>query len=120
MARNDRTDLPICEILDEQLELSLAELCRACQVPAERVLEFVEHGVIEPLVPASGREPAQAATRAGAEWRFQAISIRRVRSAERLSQDLGVNLAGVALALDLLDELEALRARLRRIGEFDV
>jgi len=94
-----------CEILDEDLELSLAELCQACDLPAERVFEFVEHGVIEPRGEAT------------AGWRFEAVSIRRVRSAERLTQDLGVNLPGVALALDLLDELAALRARLDRLDD---
>jgi chaperone modulatory protein CbpM len=39
-----------------------------------------------------------------------------VRCALRLERDLGVNLAGAALALDLLDELNRLRARQRRLG----
>jgi chaperone modulatory protein CbpM len=93
------------EVLDEEMELTLAELCRACRVPAERVFELVEVGVVEPL----GREPGQ--------WRFQGVSVRRVRCALRLERDLGVNTAGAALALDLLDEIEALRARLARFDE---
>ena len=72
----------------------------------DRIVEFVEEGVIEPI----GRDPAR--------WRFRAISVRRVRCAQRLEQDLGVNTAGVALALELLDELEQLRARLRRLEDF--
>jgi len=42
--------------------------------------------------------------------------VRRVRCALRLESDLGVNLAGAALALDLLEELNRLRARQRRFG----
>ncbi|MGF1527604.1 MAG: chaperone modulator CbpM [Candidatus Competibacterales bacterium] len=91
------------EIAGEELELSLGDLCRACQLPAERVFELVAEGVIEPV----GRDPKQ--------WRFQWISIHRVRCAQRLERDLGVNVAGAALALELLDELERLRARLRRL-----
>ena len=91
------------EILDEGMALTLAELCRACDLHAEQVTELVEYGVVEPL----GRERGQ--------WRFEAVSIRRVRRARRLQRDLGVNIAGVALALDLLEEMEALRARLRRL-----
>lgn len=91
------------EILEEQIDLTLAELCRACQLSAEQIFELVEQGVIEPR----GRQPAS--------WRFTGVSIRRVRRAQRLQQDLGVNPAGVALALDLLDELEQLRQRLRRL-----
>ena len=90
------------EVLEEEIELSLGDLCRACQLPAERVFELVEEGVIEPL----GHDPGR--------WRFRGISVRRVRCAQRLEQDLGVNVAGAALALELLEELERLRTRLRR------
>ncbi|MFZ2170689.1 MAG: chaperone modulator CbpM [Methylococcaceae bacterium] len=34
----------------------------------------------------------------------------------RLQRDLGVNLAGIALALDLMEELESLRAQMKIIG----
>jgi chaperone modulatory protein CbpM len=40
----------------------------------------------------------------------------RVRSALRLQRDLGVNLAGIALALDLMEELEDLRSQLKITG----
>jgi len=92
------------DVLGEDVELTLVELCRTCQLPAERVYELVEEGIIEPL----GREPAV--------WRFRWTSVRRVRCALRLEHDLGVNLAGAALALDLLEELNRLRGRLRRFG----
>ena len=90
----------LVQVLGEEIELSVNDLCAACEVSSERVLEFVEEGVIEPV----GADPAH--------WRFRAVSIRRIRRAERLERDLGVNVAGAALALDLLDELERLRARL--------
>jgi chaperone modulatory protein CbpM len=92
------------EVLEEDVELTLAEFCRTCRLPAKRVYELVEEGVIDPV----GRDPAQ--------WRFRWISVRRVRCAMRLEQDLGVNHAGAALALDLLQEIEALRARVGRRG----
>lgn len=92
------------DVLGEDVELTLVELCRTCQLPAERVFELVEEGIIDPL----GREPAG--------WRFRWTSVRRVRCALRLERDLGVNLAGAALALDLLEELDRLRARLRSPG----
>jgi len=92
------------EVLEEGVELSLAEMCRACRLPAEQLFELVEEGVVDPL----GRDPAQ--------WRFRGVSVRRVRCAVRLERDLGVNVAGAALVLDLLEELEAMRARLRRYG----
>ena len=83
----------------EDVELTLSELCRVCAVTEAEVLALVEEGVIEP----AGRRPAR--------WRFAGTCLRRVRLALHLQHDLGVNVAGAALALDLLDELEALRAR---------
>ncbi|MGD8783811.1 MAG: chaperone modulator CbpM [Thioalkalispiraceae bacterium] len=93
------------EIIEEEVELSLAELCRTCQLSAEQVFELVEYGLVEPR----GREPTR--------WRFQGSCIKRVHGALRLKRDLGVNIAGAALAIDLLEELEELRARLRRFEE---
>ncbi len=87
------------ELLDDEVELTLAELCQACHIPAEQIVELVAEGIIEPT--------GQGQT----HWRFRAVSVRRVHCALRLQRDLGVNIAGAALALDLLEELERLRAR---------
>jgi len=91
-------------ILEEQTELTLADVCRACAVRAEFIVELVDEGVLAP----QGREPHR--------WRFSGVHLRRATVALRLQRDLGINLAGAALALQLLDEVEALRARLRVIG----
>lgn len=101
----DPITLLTAELLDEEAGLTLAELCRACRLPAEQILELVEHGVLEPR----GREPAR--------WRFHSVSIRRARSALRLQHDLGVNAAGAALALELLEEIERLRTRMGRFED---
>ncbi len=71
-------------------EVTLADLTRTCRVHAEWVLELVEEGVLEPLGPG------------GPQWRFAATSVVRVQKAQRLQRDLGVNLPGIALALQLL------------------
>lgn len=88
-------------VLSESEEVTLADLTRTCRVHAEWVMALVEEGVIEPLHPG------------GPQWRFAATSIVRIQKAQRLERDLGVNLPGVALALELLDRIEALEARLR-------
>ena len=88
-------------IMDEEETLTLGELCRACAMHAEWVIALVEEGVLEP----TGRGLTN--------WRFSGASLRRARIAVRLQRDLGINLADVALALDLLDEIETLRKRLR-------
>lgn len=88
------------EIIDDEMQLTLVELCRVCQVTTRQVMEFVEEGIVEPL----GRDPRH--------WRFRGVCVQRVRCASRLQHDLGVNRAGIALALDLLDEISRLRRRL--------
>ena len=87
-------------ILEEQVELTLAEVSRSCAVHAQYIIELVEEGVLAPI----GREQRA--------WRFTGSQVRRAGIALRLQRDLGVNLAGVALALDLLEELNGLRARI--------
>lgn len=87
-------------VLDERCVLSLGELCRTCEVHADWLIELVEEGVLEP----EGRVPA--------DWRFSGVCVQRVQVVQRLQRDLGVNLAGAALALELMNELETLRARL--------
>lgn len=90
-------------ILEEQTELSLADLCRACAAQADRIIELVNEGVLAPV----GETPDY--------WRFTGVHLQRARVALRLENDLGVNLAGAALALELLDELDALRARVQML-----
>lgn len=90
-------------LLDEHLELSLNDLCRACSSSTDWIIELVEEGALEPY----GDEQSS--------WRFTGISLQKAQTATRLKRDLGINLAGIALALDLLDEIETMRARLRRL-----
>jgi chaperone modulatory protein CbpM len=103
---NNAPQFAIC-ILEEQTQLTLADLCRACAVHAERIVELVDAGVLEP----QGREPAR--------WIFVGDSLHRARKALRLQHDLDIDLAGAALVLELLDEIASLRTRLRvRGGEY--
>jgi chaperone modulatory protein CbpM len=88
-------------ILEDQTELSLDDLCRACAAQTERIVELVDEGLLTPAYTAPG------------EWRFTGVHVQRARVALRL--DLGVNLAGAALALELLEELDILRARVLRL-----
>lgn len=92
-------------ILEEQTGLTLLEVCQACAVRAEAIVELVDEGVVAPL----GREPHC--------WRFTGLHVRRATVALRLQRDLGLNLAGAALALELLDEVEVLRQRLHALGD---
>lgn len=91
-------------LIDEHVRMSLGEVCRACSIHAEWVIELVEEGVLEP----SGPSPEQ--------WQFSPAALQRALVARRLQRDLEINLAGVALALDLLDEIKTLRAQLERFS----
>ncbi|MDD4906552.1 MAG: chaperone modulator CbpM [Methylobacter tundripaludum] len=88
----------------EDDSLTLEQLCHACGVHADWVISLVEESIIEP----EGDDMHL--------WRFSGTCLVRVRSALRLQHDLGVNLAGIALALDLMEELENLRAQLKIRG----
>lgn len=89
-------------VLDEELQCTLAELCRLCGVNPEIIHDMVDEGVITPR----GTSPV--------EWHFTSIEIKRVQTAVRLQNDLQVNLAGCALVLDLLEEIDELKLALRR------
>ncbi|MEN8214067.1 MAG: chaperone modulator CbpM [Pseudomonadota bacterium] len=89
------------EILDEEVMLTLAELSRACTMHADWIIDLIDEGIIEPR----GREIA--------EWRFSGASLNRVQCVMRLQRDLGVNLAGAALVLELMDEIQQLRSHLQ-------
>lgn len=90
------------QVVEDEIELTLVELSQACDAPQEQVTLWVLEGVLEPR----GRQPQ--------EWRFGGAALRRARLAMRLMRDLEINPAGVALALDLLDEIAALETQLKR------
>ena len=84
-----------------EYSLTLAEISRCCGVQTEEILVLIAEGVLNP------RGADQHA------WRFGSTDLGRALSALRLERDLGVNPAGAALAIDLLDEVQQLRARVR-------
>lgn len=93
------------ELIEAETLISLDELCRNCIVQTEEVITMVREGILEP---ADGD-----AVRYGAErWRFHISSVRRVCTVVRLQRDLGVNLPGAALALELLDRIAELERSL--------
>jgi DNA-binding transcriptional MerR regulator len=81
----------------EAEQLTLEDLAACVEMPPARLEYFVEYGLLEP-----------AASR-GTQWLFDPASIARLRMIERLRRDLGANLAGIAVILDLLDRLTALQ-----------
>jgi chaperone modulatory protein CbpM len=91
-------------LLDETVTWGFMEVCTRCRVEKDLVYEMIDEGVLTP----EGPSPET--------WRFNAVAIKRIQVACRLQNDLRVNLPGVALALDLLEELEELRSRAKLLS----
>jgi chaperone modulatory protein CbpM len=88
---------------DVEYSLSLTEVSRCCGVDTEEILVLIAEGILQP----------RGARRQ--EWRFGGADLGRALSALRLERDLGVNPAGAALALELLEEMQQLRERIRTL-----
>jgi len=88
-------------IFEESALLTVQDLSRMCAVDERHIVEFVEEGVLNVV---------EINT---TEWHFTGAALRRTRLALRLERDLELNLAGVALALELMEELELLRRELK-------
>jgi chaperone modulatory protein CbpM len=73
-------------------------------VETREIVELVEEGILNVAVNEAG------------EWQFSGEALRRARLALRLHRDLEVNLAGVALALQLMAEIDGLRRAIERGG----
>jgi chaperone modulatory protein CbpM len=88
-------------IFEESTLLTVKDLSRMCAVDERHIVEFVEEGVLNVV---------EINT---TEWHFTGAALRRTRLALRLERDLELNLPGVALALELMEELEHLRRELQ-------
>lgn len=83
-------------LVEEQETYTVLEICQQLQIPEALMHEMEEHGLFQ-YTP-QGEQVTQRA-------------LKRIESACRIHHDLGVNLPGVVLALDLLEQLEELRHR---------
>ena len=73
-----------------------------CSVDQQTITDLIAEGILEPL------------DKDGEQARLPYSSVRRTHTVVHLQRDLGVNLAGAALALELLERIDKLRAQLRR------
>lgn len=84
------------QLLEDYELITIDDICRRCTVEVETITLLVAEGILDPV----GDEVEQ--------WQFTVGSLRRVKTAIHLQRDLGVNLAGAALALELLDRIAEL------------
>lgn len=94
------------QLIDDDIYLSMTELCRSCGMSHDTVQAWVLEGVLQP----QGEQPQN--------WRFNGATLRRARVAQQLAQEMDINTPGIALALDLLERIEALQAELNRVSHF--
>ena len=87
-------------VVENEVHMNIVELSHASRTPQELIMSWVSEGVLSP----AGSSPQ--------DWRFSGDSLRRAKTAAHLTHDLDLNVPGVALALELLDEIARLRTRL--------
>ncbi|MBM7061281.1 chaperone modulatory protein CbpM [Pseudomonas sp. UL073] len=92
------------------VEFSVDEVCQLVGLQRTYLVEIVAHGIVEP----HGAQPEV--------WRFDQGALHLLRRAARLHRELALDWPGVAVALDLMGELEQLRHENRqlrqRLGRF--
>ena len=89
-------------VIENEVHMTIMELSQASRTPEDLIMSWVSEGVLSPV----GSSPQ--------DWRFSGDSLKRAKTAAHLSHDLELNIPGVALALDLLDEIARLRNQLHR------
>ncbi|NND90084.1 MAG: molecular chaperone [Granulosicoccus sp.] len=81
------------EVLNRDKRYTVTEICMICQIDKAGLQQYVDYGVI--------------VTDESEQYRQSQLD--RLIRARRLQQDLELNHAGVALALDLLDRIAELK-----------
>lgn len=89
--------------LGDEAWLEIDQLAIACQVEPGFIERLIDEGLMQP-----------ASTETG--WRFGGDELARLRRIRRLQRDFDANLDSVAVMLELIDEIDRLKAALRRAG----
>jgi len=90
-------------LLGEGDWIAASDVCRLCLIDMTVIIELVELGVVA----SRGPQPS--------EWVLPAVALPRLRIAGRLMRDLGVNVTGAALAVELLEARGELERRVHRL-----
>jgi MerR HTH family regulatory protein len=82
--------------------IAVTEICHLCRIDFNAVQELAELGVLEPR-------------RSGVDWQVPATALPRLRIVGALMRDLGLNVSGAALALELMETQRTLERRIREL-----
>ncbi|WP_328186158.1 chaperone modulator CbpM [Marinobacter sp. OP 3.4] len=94
------------ELEDAEGTFTLREFCERGECHAEFVIKLVSYGIIAPVEESGDTR----------DWAFDLQALARLRKAQRLQRDLKINLPGLAMSLDLLDELQDMRREVDRLN----
>jgi len=98
--QTNTTQITEISIVEDEVHMTTIELCHTIDIDQEDLVAWVQEGILNPI----GNSPE--------DWRFSGDALSRAKKALRLSRDLEINTPGVAMVLDLLDEISELRKRL--------
>jgi len=87
------------------IEMSLDEFILASDLPDDTLRRMIEAGILDPRADTAGK------------WHFELQMVFTARRALRLHQELEIDWSGIALAIELLDELEQLRDENRMLRQ---
>lgn len=90
----------VSESVEVDPELTFAELSEMYHIDANFIHELIEFGALE------------LSDYSIDTYHFHTVHVKKIHLAQRLQQELEVNMAGAVLALDLIDEIDALRSKL--------
>ncbi|MGB6450827.1 MAG: chaperone modulator CbpM [Steroidobacteraceae bacterium] len=99
----DAIDLLEARLLGEGDWIGIETLCRVCDLSLDAMTELADLGVVSPR----GYSPG--------EWQLPATTLPRLRTLARLMHDLGLNVSGAALAVELIERQRRLEHRLREL-----
>lgn len=94
-SKNQPIDTP--DVVEQNTQYSIHQFCEICKIDPDVVTKLIREGVIQ---------PHESSTET---WVFTQRTVTRFKRAYRLQRDLDLNLAGVALSVDLLEEIDQLR-----------
>jgi chaperone modulatory protein CbpM len=83
--------------------IAASEICQLCRLDLQVLLELAALGVVVSRESVAG------------QWQVPATALPRLRIAGRLMHDLGINVSGAALALELLETQRGLESRIRHL-----
>lgn len=102
------------QVMEDLHDLTLQEMCRACIAQADIIMDLVHEGVMDGVMDGATQSVDVPVNQSPEQWRFTGVHLHRAKVALRLQRDLGVNFAGAALVLQLMDELAVLRQQIRK------